>query len=191
MTRFGILVVLGLGLVIVLTVTLRWLWRQRWRSAGVGRRVCILIAVALSPVLFVSLAGGLQLLWHERPNQPATPADLQILERADALLADESFWNRKDDKACDDDDRSHRWSLYCAIEAACREAAVNCEHTQVASQEVRFAIEEAVPGAARFEEGRLSGFNNRPETRFEDVKSVLRVARQRVLARLESLEPRR
>ena len=185
MTRFDMLVVMGLGLVIVLTITLRWLWRQRWRSANFGRRACILIAGAMSPVLLVLLAGGLQILWHERPNQPATAADLQILEKADALLADESFWNRKDDKICDDDDRSHKWSLYCVIEAACRDAAVSCEHTQVASQEVRFAIEEVAPGAAQFEEGRLTGFNNRPETRFEDVKRVLRLARQRVRARLE------
>ena len=62
---------------------------------------------------------------------------------------------------------------------------MRCEHTQVASQEVRFAIEEVVPGAAMFEEGRLTGFNNRPETRYEDVKSVLRLARQRVRDRLE------
>lgn len=139
----------------------------------------------MSPVLLVLLAGGLQILCHERPNQPAPAADLQILEKADALLADESLWNRKDDKICDDDDRSHKWSLYCLIEAACRDAAVSCEHTQVASQEVRFAIEEVAAGAAQFQEGRLTGFNNRPETRFEDVKSVLRLARQRVRARLE------
>jgi len=180
------LVVMGLGLAILLTVALRWLWGQRWRSANVGRRVSILIAGALSAVLLVLLAGGLQILWHERPNQPATAADLQILERADALLAAESSWNRKDDKICADDDRAQKWSLYCAIEAACRDAALSCDHTQVASQEVRFAIEEAVPGAAQFEEGRLSGFNNRPETRFEDVKRVLRLARERVIARLKN-----
>ncbi len=185
MTRFGMVVVMGLGMVVLLTITLPWLWRQRWRCATVGRRACILIAGAISPVLLVLLAGGLQVLWHERPNQPATAADLQILEKADAMLADESFWNRKDDKICDDDDRSHKWSLYCVIEAACREAAVTCEHTQVASQEVRFAIEEVAPGAPQLKEGRLTAFNNRPSTRFEDVKSVLRLARQRVRARLE------
>jgi hypothetical protein len=179
------LVVIGLGLVVLLTSTLRWLWRQRWRSANFGRRACILIAGAVSPMLLVFLAGGLQILWHERPNQPATVGDLRILEKADALLADESFWNRKDDKICDDDDRRHKWSLYCVIETACRDAAVSCEHTQVASQEVRFAIEEVAPGAAQFGEGRLTGFNNRPETRFQDVKSVLRLARRRVRARLE------
>lgn len=185
MTRFDLLVAMGLGLVIMLTIGLRWLWRQQWRSASGGRRACIVIASAICPMLLVLLAGGLQLLWHERPNQPATAADLQILERADAMLTDESFWNRNDDKLCDDDDRSHKWSLYCVIEAACRDTAVSCEHTQVASQEVRFAIEDVAPGASLFEGGRLTGFNNLPETRFEDVKRVLRLARQRVRARLE------
>ena len=184
MTRFGLLVAMGLGLVSVLAITLRWLWRQRWRRASGGRRACILVAGVVCPMLLVLLAGGLQLLWHERRNQPVTTADLQILERADALLTDESSWNRKDDKQCHDDDRSHKWSLYCVIEAACRDAAVSCEHTQVASQEVRFAIEEVTRGRD-FEEGRLTGFNNLPETRFEDVKRVLRLARQSVRARLE------
>lgn len=182
MTRFDLLVAMGLGLVMMLTITLRWLWRQQWRSASGGRRACILVGSAVCPMLLVLLAGGLQLLWHERPNQPVTTADLQILERADAMLTDESFWNRNDDKQCDDDDRSHKWSLYCVIEAACRDAAVSCEHTQVASQEVRFAIEEVTRGK-QFEEGRLTGFNNLPETRFEDIKSVLRLVRERVAAR--------
>ena len=176
---------MGLGLAVLLALTIRWLLRQRWRRAGGGRRAAIVSACALSLVLLVFLEGGLEFLWHERPNQPATAGDLEILERADALLADESFWNRTDDKVCSDDDRSKKWSLYCALEAACRDAAVSCEHTQVASQEVRFAIEEVAPGAAMFEGGRLTGFNNRPETRFEDVKRVLRLARQRVGARVK------
>ena len=184
MTRFDIIVVMGLVLVMLLALTLRWLWRQRWRGASGGRRASMVSAGAGSLILLVLLEGLLEFLWHERPNQPATAADLQILERADALLADESFWNRKDDKVCNEDDRAKKWSLYCVIEAACRDSAVSCEHTQVASQEVRFAIEEVAPGAAMFEGGRLTGFNNRPETRFEDVKTVLRLARQRVRARV-------
>jgi hypothetical protein len=185
MTRFDIIVAMGLGLVVSLALIFRWLWRQRWRSASAWRRTSIVSASTLSLVLLVFLEGGLELLWHERPNQPATAADVEILERADALLAGESFWNRKDDKVCGDDDRAKKWSLYCALEAACRDAAVSCEHTQVASQEVRFAIEEVVAGAAMFEGGRLTGFNNRPETRFEDVKTVLRLAQERVRARLK------
>ncbi len=175
---------MGLGLVTILAFVFRWLWRQRWREAGRVRRFAMVSLCAGALALLVFLEGGLELLWHERPNQPATAADLQILERADVLLANESSWNRKDKRACADDDRSRKWSLYCVIEAACRDSAVSCAHTQVASQEVRFAIEEVAPGAAQFEEGRLTGFNNRPSTRFEDVKRVLRMARERVRARV-------
>jgi hypothetical protein len=178
-----VILAIGLALAILLAVALRWLGGQRWRGATLGRRGLLLVAGAACLVVSVLLVGGLQLLWHERPNQPATVADLQILERADALLKDDSSWNRHDDKQCDDDDRTGKWSLYCAIEAACREVVGTCEHTRVASQEVRFAIEEVTRG--RQFEGRLMGFNNLPETRFEDIKHVLRLARERVRARLE------
>jgi hypothetical protein len=184
--RFYLLLAFGLVLATLLALAVRWLWLQRWRSATVGRRGLILIVGAACPILLVFLVGGLQLLWHERPDQPVTMADLQILERADALLKDESSWNRNDDKQCDDDDTSRRWSLYCAIEAACRDVVGVCEHTRVASQEVRFAIEEVTRGK-QFE-GRLMGFNNLPETRFEDIKRVLRLARERVRTRLEESE---
>jgi hypothetical protein len=187
--RFHVLIAIGLLLTIVVAVALGWLWRQPWRSATVRRRVLILIVGAACPVLIVFLAGGLQLLWHERPNQPATAADLQILERAEALLRDEASWNRNDDKRCDDDDSSRKWSLYCAIEAACKDVVGTCEHTRVASQEVRFAIEEVARGK-QFE-GRLMGFNNLPETRFEDIRRVMRIARERVRARLEAGKGRR
>jgi hypothetical protein len=187
--RFHLLVAMGLALAILLALALRWLGRQRWRGATFGRRGLILVVGAARPVVSVFLVGGLQLLWHERPNQPVTMADLQILERADALLKDDLSWNRHDDKQCDDDDSTRRWSLYCAIEAACREVVGTCEHTRVASQEVRFAIEEVARGKQL--EGRLMGFNNLPETRFEDIKHVLRLARERVRSRLEEREGRR
>jgi hypothetical protein len=189
MPRLYVILTIGLVLAALLASALRWLWRQRWRSASLGRKALIIIAIALCPVLLVCLAGGLQFAWHERPNQWATAADLHILERADAILKDESSWNRNDRKKCDDDDRSRKWSLYCAIEAACRDVVGSCEHTRVASQEVRFAIEEVTHG--RQFEGRLMGFNNLPETRFEDIKYVLRLARERVRARLAEDEASR
>lgn len=46
----------------------------------------------------------------------------------------------------------------------------------------RFVVEEVTAG--RQFEGRLMGYNNLPEIRFEDVKRVLRLARERVAARL-------
>ena len=42
----------------------------------------------------------------ERRDLPVTSDDLRILLRADELLKDESVWNRKDDRECDDDEAS-------------------------------------------------------------------------------------
>jgi hypothetical protein len=180
--RFQIISSIGVILAVLLGLGARWLWREPWRGTALGRKTLVVSVGAAWLVLLVLFVGGLELLWHERANQPATLEDVRILEVADALLKDESSWNRRDDKQCDEDSARRQWSLYCAIEAACAEVVGSCEHTRVASQEVRFAIEEAVQG--RPLDGRLMGFNNLPETRFEDIKRVLRVARERVQARL-------
>ena len=190
MPRFQLLLAMGFLLVALVGLGFRWLWRQRRRRQVTRGRKALMGLVFLACVFLLTLfAGGLQLLWHERPNQPATVEDLRILERADALLKDESAWNRNDDKQCDDDKASGRWSLYCAVATACIEVLGEYDHTRVALQEVRFAVEEATPG--RQFEGRLMGFNNLPETSFLDVKRVLRTATRRVAARLKQPDTRR
>ena len=57
----------------------------------------------------------------ERRDLPVTGDDLRILLRADELLKDESVWNRKDDRECDDDEAFGKRSLFCALEKACIE----------------------------------------------------------------------
>ena len=84
-------------------------------------------------------------------------------------------------RQCDDDKASGEWSLSCALAVACIEVLGHYDHTRAALQEVRFVVEE-VTGGRQFE-GRLMGFNNLPETRFEDIKRVLRLARERVASR--------
>ena len=186
MGRFGAILAMGLVLSGLLALGIRWLWRQRGRPATAGRKVLIL-SVLVSCLLVLSLiAGGLQLLWHERRNQPVTVEDLRILEKADAFLRDESAWNRNDDRQCDDDKASGKWSLSCALDVACIEVLGQYDHTRAALQEVRFVVEEVTRG--RQFEGRLMGFNNLPETRFEDIKRVLRLARERVAARQKEAE---
>lgn len=146
-----------------------------------------MLSLLVACLLILSLlAGGLQLIWHERRNQPVTVEDLRILEKADAYLKDESAWNRKDDRQCDDDKANGKWSLSCALDIACIEELGQYDHTRVALQEVRFVVEEVTAG--RQFEGRLMGFNNLPETRFEDIKRVLRLARERVAARQKQAE---
>jgi hypothetical protein len=181
MGRFGVILAMGLFLAALLGLGVRFLLRQRGRQATTARKALVL-SVLVSCLLILSLlAGGLQLLWLERRNQPVTVEDLRILEKADAFLKDESAWNHNDDRQCDEDKSSGKWSLSCALDVACIEVLGQYDHTRAALQEVRFVVEEVTAG--RQFEGRLMGFNNLPETRFEDIKRVLRVAKERVAAR--------
>jgi hypothetical protein len=180
--RSELLLAMGLVLAVPLGFCVRWLWRQRRRQSTAGRKVAVLAVLAFVLVLVWVMAGGVQLLWHERRNQPATVEDVRILERADALLKDESAWNRDDDRQCDDDRASERWSLSCALDVACIDVLGYYDHTRLALQEVRFVVEEETSG--RQLGGRLMDFNNLPGTRFEDVKRVLRIARERVKERV-------
>jgi hypothetical protein len=184
MGRFGVIVVMGLALGMLLAFAVRWLLRQRGRSAKGARRAVVVLVAAACAVLASVFLDGLQLLWHERRGQPVTVEDLRILDKADAFLRDESAWNRADDRRCDEDQKTGNWSLSCALDVACTEVLGRYDHTRAALQEVRFVIEEETGG--RQFEGRLMGFNNLKETRFEDVKRVLRIARERVAARLEA-----
>jgi hypothetical protein len=132
----------------------------------------------------------------ESRDQPATADDLRILRRADGLLGDASVWNRADDRVCDDDEASGKRSLFCALQKANREILGEYQHRNLALQEMRLVIQDAtrdrqaemvIRALRRFSlPHRLMDFNNLPETRFEDVKQVLRVASERIAARLES-----
>ena len=119
--------------------------------------------------------------------QPVTADDVAILVRADALLKSAAVWNRADDRDCRDDEAIGKRSLFCALEKACIDVLGSYDHRRVALQEVRFAIEDATRG--RTFDHRLRDFNNLPETRLEDLKRVLAVAKDRVNARLKAKKP--
>jgi hypothetical protein len=120
----------------------------------------------------------------ERRDQPVTNDDLRILLKAEELLKDESVWNRKDDRECDDDEATGKRSLFCALQKACIDVLGAYDHRRVALQEVRFAVEDATRG--RDFEHRLRDFNNLPTTRLTDVQRILRVATDRVKSRLKN-----
>ena len=52
---------------------------------------------------------------RENRNLVFDSSDLKILQRADAILSDSTKWNRQDDRQCDDDIASGKYSLYCAL----------------------------------------------------------------------------
>jgi hypothetical protein len=116
----------------------------------------------------------------ERRDQPVTDEDLRILQRADKILASAAVWNRHDTRVCNPTDRT--WSLFCALDKASLEVLGEYRHREGALQEVRFAVEDATKGI-EFEH-RLMDYNNLSSTEFEDIKHVLKVATDRVAARL-------
>jgi hypothetical protein len=120
----------------------------------------------------------------ERRDLPVTNDDLRILLRTDELLKDESVWNRRDDRECEDDEATGKRSLFCALQKACIDVLGTYDHRRVALQEVRFAVEDATRG--RDFEHRLRDFNNLPTTRLADIKRVLQVATDRVKSRLKN-----
>jgi hypothetical protein len=120
----------------------------------------------------------------ERRDLPVTPEDVRILLKADELLKDESVWNRKDDRECVDDEAAGKRSLFCALQKACIDVLGAYDHRRAALQEVRFAVEDATRGQ-QFEH-RLRDFNNLPTTKFADIKNVLKVATDRLRARLKN-----
>jgi hypothetical protein len=120
----------------------------------------------------------------ERRDRPVTADDLRILVKAEELLKDDSVWNRKDDRECQDDEATGKRSLFCALQNACVDVLGSYDHRRAALQEVRFAVEDATRG--RDFEHRLRDFNNLPETRLADIKRVLWVAKERVKSRLKA-----
>ena len=158
-----------------------------------------LVTVAVVTVVTVVIVGGRvrRQMAIESRDQAVTANDLRILQKADELLKDASVWNRHDDRVCDDDEAAGKRSLFCALQRADREILGEYQHRNVALQEVRFAVQDAtrdrhmaIRALRRFSlPHRLMDFNNLPETRFEDVKQVLRVASERIAARLEKSKP--
>ena len=148
------------------------------------KRVFLLLLVVLVVIGVGTWVRG-QLAVEAR-DQPVTEADLRILQRAAVLLKDPSTWNHHDDRVCDDDEAVGKRSLFCALQKADAEVLGSYVHRNVALQEVRFAIQdltrdrqtEMVLRALRHFSlpHRLMDFNNLPETRFEDIHHVLRVA---------------
>ncbi len=119
---------------------------------------------------------------YEDRNQPVSLKDLEILDRTDALLANESVWNRKDTRECPPDAKA--LSLFCALQKASIEVLGTYDHRRAALQEVRFTVEDATKGQGF--EHRLMDYNNLPETQFSDIKNILVAARAKVVARLDA-----
>lgn len=101
-------------------------------------------------------------------------ADLEILQRADALLSDSSKWNKNDDLNCDDQITSKKYSLRCALYTASKELVGGWENDPL-----RPAIRLVLLTLKKYENRRVVGnqlkeWNDHPDTTFEELKIVLK-----------------
>ncbi|WP_345990146.1 hypothetical protein WCX18_04710 [Sulfurimonas sp. HSL1-2] len=117
---------------------------------------------------------------YEKRSIHVSPVDLEILVRADTLLADEGSWRKEHLSDCS---LSQRLDLYCALKQASVTVTGRYVHRQPAIQEVRFAIDDLY--RERWSKHRLIDFNTNQETHFSDIKSVLARAIATVKTKLE------
>ncbi len=109
--------------------------------------------------------------------------DLRIIERADSILKDASIWNKQDDRKCDDDISSGKYSLYCALYKGQMDLTGQYVHRRAAMEVVRLILEKY--GDDRVKEHRLMDWNNHPDTTFKEVKKLLKEAMEEVRKRLK------
>ena len=126
---------------------------------------------------------SLRIVFSPGNEVPPSKSDLQIVLRAAAILSDESAWDRADDRVCKPDDTT--WSLYCALRRATEEVAGRPHHRQPALQVVRVVVREQF--AERITNHRLMNFNNHADTTLAEIQDVLRIAGERIKARLAEL----
>jgi hypothetical protein len=101
-------------------------------------------------------------------------ADLEILERTDALLSDSSEWKKNTNWNCDDDITSEKYSLLCALKTASEQVVGTWE-----DDPLRPAIRLVLLTLKKYENRRVIGslireWNDHPDTTFEELKTVLK-----------------
>ena len=106
----------------------------------------------------------------------ASELDRKIIERATALLASESVWNRADNRECPSG--ATTWSIYCALERATVEVTGAFHHRRPALELVRQIVEHRAKD--RNYEHLLMDYNNDPSTRLADVRSLFAEALSRM-----------
>lgn len=115
---------------------------------------------------------------------PARKVDFEALEMAKQLLANSTKWHKNDDRKCEDDIESNRWSLFCALKHASIEKMGEYNHHNTAMQTVRFVIDDMIPdhGFAHT----LMDYNNAGSTTHKDILKVLDLATARIRQEIEN-----
>jgi hypothetical protein len=109
---------------------------------------------------------------------PATKIDLEILDLTFDYLNDSESWHQNDDRKCEADELNNIWSMFCSIKTASIDKLGEYNHRGAVIQTTRNVIDELYPdhGYAHT----LMDFNNDSSTRFEDIKRVLTIVKDRI-----------
>lgn len=136
------------------------------------KQILLLLSVLITSQLAIAQTN------EENRNLVFDSIDLKIIQRADSILSDSTKWNKQDDRRCDDDIANGRYSLFCALYKASVDITGEYIHRRPAMQNVRFTLEKYENG--RVVNHRLMDWNNHPDTRFEEVKKVLKESKDEV-----------
>jgi hypothetical protein len=107
---------------------------------------------------------------------PPNDLDRQILRRAAAIITSDAVWNRADNRRCPAG--ATTWSIYCAEEQATIEVSGAFHHRRPALELVRQIVDDRSKGKSYSH--RLMDYNNDPETKFADLKSLFAEALARI-----------
>jgi hypothetical protein len=169
-----------------------WLGTMQGRFAEDPTRLELVIGSGTKPNVAKTPFGWFLLQHAQREDEtlrlripannhlPPTQDDIRIIQRAMALMSDETAWNREDDRACPANPR--KWSLFCALEQATREVSGGVHYRQPALQMVREVLNEV--GGNRLGKHRLMDFNNHPDTTLAEIHGLLNTAQARLETRL-------
>ncbi len=102
--------------------------------------------------------------------------DIAIINRAKNLLANESIWNKEDNRQCPAG--QSKLSLFCALTQATTEISGGVHYRQPAMQAVREELNLVDP--ERIKTHRIMDYNNHPKTTLAEIQSLLDRARARV-----------
>jgi hypothetical protein len=118
-------------------------------------------------------------------HPPVSNSDIEIVKRARQILDSAEKWNRADNRACPDGEKTY--SLYCALEKATDEITSDFAHRGAAMQEARFVIDEVLAPHNQYEH-RLMNYNNDPKTTFADVRRFFDLLQERIERELKQEE---
>lgn len=107
--------------------------------------------------------------------------DFRILAKARHILSGPSVWNRRDDRACEDDAKQNSWSLFCALYQASVDVVGVYLHLRPVMMEIRAVVGEVTNG--RSFEHQLRDYNNLESTTYADIASIFDGTQKRLQAR--------